>query len=416
MNIEDFFGSKVRARILKQTFSLPNKQHSIRSLSLLIKCSYGQTYDEVQSLVSMGVLKKSDAENNGKISLNRDHADYKELHKIFAYDRAQVSNRLLNDMEPIKTELLKHKFVTIISHHNADPDSLGSAVALSIGLRQLNIASEVLAPGGISKQMKAVLEKMKYPVGEQAKQQAELVLVLDSSSREQVENFDFAGKKMVLIDHHEKGDLFSLASLALLDTSASSTAILTLKFLQFLNVKLTGEIKYFLAVGMITDSAFLRRMNAEDLEAFELVLGEFSIDELVKILSSEEDISERIAKLKSFKRIETWQIGGKISCFSIIRSFESSCALALVRTGADAAFVFNTSNDELRVSGRCRPSFGINLAEILKKTESAIEGHAGGHATAASANGKNSSSVENAKKIILNELRARLKGESKRIN
>ena len=400
------------ARLLRAMFIRPHKQYSIRQLSLLIKCSYGQTYDEVQALAKMNILKKIE----NKIILNRDHLDYQELHKIFSYDKILVSNRLLNDMELIKTELIKHKFVTILAHHNADPDSLGSAIALAQGLRQINIASEVVAPGGISKQTRGLLEVHKYQVLDTPKQKSELFFTLDASSREQLGDFDIRGKKFILIDHHEKGDLLSMAFLPLLDTGSSSTALLTLKFLQFLDVKLTEEIKFYLAAGMITDTAFLRRMNEEDLKALEHAIGDKSIEEIVSILSTDEDISERIAKMKAYRRVETWQIDRKLVSFSYVGSFESSVALSLVKSGSDAAFVFNTSENELRVSGRCRPSFGINLADLLKNADSLINGHAGGHSTAASANGKNVHAKEPVKKLLLNEIKSILKADAKPIN
>lgn len=399
MDNEMLLGSKTKIRILSTLFKNQNKQYTIRQLSLDADVSYASAYEDIKEFLSLHILKDVD----GKVVLDRETEEYEKIRGIFQTGIA-VSNRLLSELEPLADMLKQQKSVTIALHHNADPDSLGSGVALAMGLRQFSIAAEVVAPNGISKQSKAVLSKYPFTVKEKSSRPNGVLVVVDASSREQLGELKTDGYELLLVDHHEKGDLFELAKMKVVDTSASSTCILMLKLLQVLDVRMTEEIATFLLGGMMTDTGFLRMAGNEDLLAIQSLLGKRKVQEIMDLVSIEEDISERMAKLKAAKRGDYYKAGNKLIAFSHVGSFEASAALTLVRSGSDAAFVFNVDKGEIRISGRARPSFGHNLADILRNLDPIIDGHAGGHNTAASANGKNGRSEQDAKRMLIKRL------------
>lgn len=309
-----------------------------------------------------------------------------------------------SNISGLKDALGAHKTATIIVHHNADPDAIGSAIALSRGLAQLGVASQVCAPLGISLQSKSILAKYPFPVSESQKIEFKgLVFLVDTSTPEQIGTIKIPKLcEIVLIDHHEPGAFFAAAKYRFAEKSAHATAFIIFDLFKNLGVKITAEIAFFLLAGIIADTAFLRMVNSRDLKiTAELleIIGD-DIDMVYSAISMPEDISERIAKFKSFKRMNAYRLGDIIVAFSHAGSFESQAALALIKSGADVAFVENIDEKkpEYRISGRLRTHLSgkIDLSKMMKCVEHIIGGSAGGHPSAASANGKN---VKSGKKV-----------------
>ena len=115
----------------------------------------------------------------------------------------------------IKKLLETNRLATVLVHHNADPDAIGSAVALAQALAQLKVKCTVLAPADISRQSSAILSKYPYPVQEKAKLES-LVFIVDSSSKEQVPVDIPKECTVALIDHHRPGNLGDWAMLGIL--------------------------------------------------------------------------------------------------------------------------------------------------------------------------------------------------------
>ncbi len=316
----------------------------------------------------------------------------------------------------IKELLETNRRATIIVHHNADPDAIGSAVAVAQALAQFKVKCTVLAPADISRQSKAILSKYPYPVQEKAKLES-LVFIVDSSSAEQVPVNIPDDCTVVLIDHHRPGNLAKRADISIVDSSSHSTAGLVLSLLKELGASLTREIRFFLLAGLVADTAFLRKASREDLKKAVELSEDIEIDDVFSSLSITEEISERIAKLQSAKRLELYRINDFLIAFSHIGSFESRSALSLVKSGADIAVVFNIQKKELRLSGRMRSSVPekLDLARAFRSLDTIIGGGGGGHRTAASANGKNTKSISAAKYNLLSYFEKSLAKKAKKI-
>ena len=308
----------------------------------------------------------------------------------------------------------------ILLHHNADADVLGSSMALARGLAQLKIKAKIAAPAGISRQAKAVLAKWPYPIDEKVEDWPSLIFILDAVSPEQLGIEIPKEAKFILIDHHAAGELARNAALAILEPQAHSVAFLLRKIFAAAKIEITREIAFFLLISAAADTQYLRLINKEELaivaELAALLGEELDMEDVYAALSVPEDISERIAKLKAGQRADIFQVRGLLVVFSEIGSYEASAASNFVKSGADMAFVFNVQKEEIRISARERVHLKekLNLAELLLKAEPLIKGHAGGHATAASANGSNTKSMDAVKNILLAELRKRF-GEPQKI-
>ncbi len=309
-----------------------------------------------------------------------------------------------SNISGLKDALEAHKSATILIHHNADPDAMGSAIALARGLSQLGISAEVWAPLGLSLQSRNILASYPYPVkeGREIGFHA-LIFVIDTSTPEQIGNAELPKDALVaILDHHEEGKLFERADFRFVQKDSHATAFIVLELLNALSAKITAEIALFLLAGIVADTAFLRMITAKELKitAGLLETAGVELEQVHAALSVREDISERIAKLKGMKRMKVFRLGDIIVTFAASGSFESQVALSIMKSGADIAFVENidAKKPEYRISGRMRQNLAekLDISKLIKAIEPIIEGSAGGHPTAASANGKN---VKNSAKV-----------------
>lgn len=313
----------------------------------------------------------------------------------------------------VAEEIKKTKEALILLHHNADADVLGASIALARALAQLKIKTKIVAPADISKQSENVLKKYPYTIEKEVKEWPPLVIILDTVSPEQL-GIELPEVDLILIDHHAPGELAKRAKATLIDDKAHSVSFIVYNLLRELGLEITKEIAFFLLISAIADTAYLRLVNKEELKTIvELLEKNIDLDDVYAALAVPEDISERIAKLKGSQRLDLYKANDLLIAFSHVGSYESSVATSLVKTGADIAIVFNAREDEIRISARERVHLKekINLAEILKKIEPLIDGHAGGHPTAASANGKSAKDLEKIKKALLDSIAKQAKAK-----
>ncbi len=141
-------------------------------------------------------------------------------------------------------------------------------------------------------------------------------------------------------------------------------------------------------------------------------------EEIIDLLRSSMDYSERIARLKAAKRHTIQIIEGWIIVISKISAFEASVARALLDLGADIALVASEQKTErkVRISGRAKRRItretGLNLGKIFQKIGPLINGEGGGHQNAAACNG--TTNLNAGIKEILNLIKKsiRKKGEN----
>ena len=413
--LENIIGSKTKIRILP--IVLTSENFSIRQISVDAGVAYSVCHKDISEFVETGFVIE---EKNG-FCANREHKDYKKIINLFGLNEKEkgLSNTKKKELKKLMDVLLEQKTAAILVHHNADPDAIGSAIALARGLFQTGIKCDIFAPAGISRQSANILKKYPYPILKALEKEYSTYIVVDVSSKEQLGNFKIpVGAKLAVIDHHEKGNLEENAFAVLKDMTAHATATIVWKILKELDTRITKEISFFLLCAIVADTAFFRIADKKDLEIITKLLEYTELQEIFSSLTVQEDISSRIAKIKSFKRIDSYRIGDVVVAFSRTGSFESQIALALVRSAADIAIVVNTKNNDIRISARMRHDLEnkTDLVEILKTAESLIDGSVGGHKLAASANGKNPKCVLEIKNRILLKLEETFKNKAKPLN
>ncbi len=299
----------------------------------------------------------------------------------------------------------------LLCHHNADPDSLGSAIAFALYLKSIGVENvRIGVAQSVSSYTKRLLSFSPVPVEKDPAVKEDVVVIFDTSSMEQLEPIEIPREAFtIVIDHHVEKDNPIRADIAVVDSSRTSTAEIVWELFKYLGFHDEVASKALLA-GIVTDTANFRYSNAktfravsEMLELFPIQMGE--IFQLVAPVSDENiDQAKRMAILKACQRLEIKKFRRYVIAVSKVSAYESLACKTFLNLGADIAIV-GSEKKGVRISARAKESLvkkGLHLGKIMEKVGPVIEGSGGGHAGAAGANGKKN--LDEAIKVILKEI------------
>jgi phosphoesterase RecJ-like protein len=293
------------------------------------------------------------------------------------------------------------RHVALLCHHNADPDAICSAYALS-GLmkkRRPQITVEIGAAQGVSRLSKHILQYLPIKVEtEPYIERADLIVFLDTNTIQQLNNLAEKVKAskapIIVIDHHAAHpETEKIAKLCITDENASSTCEIIYNFYKQTNTKIEEKEAKALFIGIAFDTRHFVLANSTTLKIIaELVETGLNAQEALTMLSLPMDFSERVARLKACRRAKLFKIGEWIIALSHVSAYQASAARAIIDLGAHVAVVAGQKNENLEISLRCVKEFyektGIHLGrDIAKPLGEFLHGMGGGHATAAGVNG-----------------------------
>lgn len=285
--------------------------------------------------------------------------------------------------------------IFISGHPHADPDAVGSVIALKEILKSLGAEVTAGIPSDISKLSKSVLKSVDESIEVDAPIEAEIVIVLDTSSLEQLKNYkekiEELNPEIIFIDHHrpdektkKKIDKYYSKE------NASSTSELILDLAQKLDYKFESKIATLMLTGIISDTGHFKFANEETFRALN-ILFEHGADyrEALEALKTPEDPSKRIAMLKACQRSEIHKAHGRQIVLSEIGAYESDAASLFVKIGADVSLVASENEEKIRISSRSRSGVAsetqLHLGELMSNLADHFGGVGGGHAGAAAA-------------------------------
>ncbi len=292
-------------------------------------------------------------------------------------------------LDKILDKLQKGKKCVLI-HANADPDALGSAIALSKAFPDVTIG----AVKGLSKTGKFLQKALGVEVVENPDLSGyDGIIIVDISAQSQLGSYSQTIDNPIIIDHHKKKDDWDTA-LYYCDENKHSCAEIVYELFKLSNCEVTEVIAKALLVGMLTDTGGLRHADVQTLRTFAEILekGCLGMDDVYSILEEEHatDYSRKIAILKGVQRLKMETVYGRIVTVSQVGAFESDVCNALIRLGTDVAFVGSQREEAFRISARASKGVvkaGFNLADFLMKIGKDLDCEGGGHAGAAGLNG-----------------------------
>jgi nanoRNase/pAp phosphatase (c-di-AMP/oligoRNAs hydrolase) len=300
--------------------------------------------------------------------------------------------------------------ILVLCHENADIDAIASTTVACEALNSLG-ARAWAGCESLSKLAEHALSLTGKQIQTEPSFDADHFLLLDTSSLEHL-GTRFAEKlkntKILMIDHHKAVEEARKQVLhAYIDESSTSEAELILKLLKELGIKPSPDQSTLLLAGILTDTAELRLAKKETfsaiLELLQLGADYSRAQELIRL---PEEISRKIAMIKAAKRAEMEEIKGFLVLFSEVGSYEADAAVALLKLGADLAFVGSQNEGRVRVSARARPEVcertRLHLGQLMIDSAKTFNGTGGGHAGAASFTGK--ASLAEVKNWLINKL------------
>jgi nanoRNase/pAp phosphatase (c-di-AMP/oligoRNAs hydrolase) len=284
----------------------------------------------------------------------------------------------------------------VICHRNADADAYLSAFALSRLISSLSprCSVDLACPEGMTI-LTAKLSKL-YPhevLDGPTGRDYDLYVAVDVGDTELLrgwaEKLRSAEGKRVLVDHHplRSGDLYDEL---IVDEDATSAAEVVLSLFEKLGVTPDQQTAQALLTGIVFDSSHLAIAGPSGLRAAVRLMDlGADVAEARRVLRSDVDYGEVMAKLKGVRRIAIYKVGPWLVVTSGVGSYQAHVARALIPLGADVALVGGVTDGETRVSLRASQRFfektKLHLGtDVAEPTSKGLGGHGGGHATAAS--------------------------------
>lgn len=297
----------------------------------------------------------------------------------------------------------------VLVHHNADPDSVGSAAALKIAFPNVDIG----ITGDISRVGQRLVDKLKVSVvPEPDLKNYHQVILVDTASASQLGPYADKIESPIVLDHHAPSPTWEKAKYYYCDdTKSSCTEIIYeviriahhLGFIDFsfdsggsVNIEDLERVGLALLVGIASDTNVFRYATPFTFLTFANLLRQtgHQMDEILEILSDEEvaDASRKVAHIKAAQRAKFQRLGEDIIVVSSgVSSYEASAAVSLLDLGGDVVFVAAQRGEEVRVSARARrwaiEKYDLHLGRLMHEVATKFKCGGGGHDGAAGLNG-----------------------------
>jgi nanoRNase/pAp phosphatase (c-di-AMP/oligoRNAs hydrolase) len=294
------------------------------------------------------------------------------------------------------------KLAVLLCHHNADPDALCSALALSRLMQQVRpmLKTEIAAAQGPSYLSKFLLNALPIKLTSTPHiEQADTIILLDTNTVQQLdewaERVKASNAPLIVIDHHASHpETEKLATLCIADENAASTCEIVYSFFKNLGLSLSEVEAKALFLGIAFDTRhFILAKSITFKTVADLIDAGVNVEGSLSLLSLPMSESERIARLKASRRIRLLKINGWIVAFSHVSAYQASAARALIMLGAHVAVVAGQRGDAIQISLRADHGFyetsRVHLGrDIARPLGEYLRGMGGGHSTSAGANGK----------------------------
>jgi len=303
----------------------------------------------------------------------------------------------MNYQESLKIleEIKKVKKILINCHKNPDPDSVGSALAMTRFVKSLGKEIRVICPTKVNNRLGFIedfeLIEQSVDFNNVNYENYDLFIVLDSSSWDfasKMEGEDLPKIKMINMDHHATNRMFGFINLV--DKSLIATAELLYMFFEDCGFEIDKKVAQQLLMGIIGDSGVYRfpGTTARTLEiATKLILKGVDQNEIIKNLYFSVDFEEfkfwgKVMEEMQYDRVYNFvwvAISNEIyKKFGAVKNYKEDTATTFFQSIAGSDFgivMIEEEKDCLNISLRSRT--GLDVSQI------AVELGGGGHRYAA---------------------------------
>jgi len=154
-------------------------------------------------------------------------------------------------MKDITATLRGAQRIALVSHRDPDPDTIGSALALGLGLESLGKRVSWHCADPVPEQQRFLHGSERF-TQDPPPEDVDLVVTVDFGSVDRAKFALPARPTLVNIDHHASNDNFGTANLV--DVTAAASAELVSRVIDALEIKWTPEMATAALVGIMTDT------------------------------------------------------------------------------------------------------------------------------------------------------------------
>lgn len=389
--------------IKKDKFSILSQiRHSAEAMdvSITLSMSFAHGSDDFQELDMMvnDLLELAQSRGGDQVAIkkSKENVTFFGGNSESKEKRSKVRARVIS--QALKETIQKANRVFIVGHREMDFDCMGSALCMSSFASYLGRdAYIVIGHSGYESQLAEAIAQNETELNarhhflsdEEARamlQEHDVLVVVDHNNPQQTSaplTLE-AANKIVVIDHHRRGEAFIKNTLLVyVETGASSTCELLSEFAQYQgHVGMIGELEATLMyAGILVDTnRFRQRSGMRTFEAA-AYLKKAGADSVMADTMLKEDFAEFEAKtniMKTSYRLAHNMVIAPVDDEKITtRTLMSQAADSLLEIkGVDASFVIaRMSEKEVAISARSKGQVNVQL--ILEKM------NGGGHFSAA---------------------------------
>jgi bifunctional oligoribonuclease and PAP phosphatase NrnA len=154
-------------------------------------------------------------------------------------------------MKEITAALNGARRIALVSHRDPDPDTIGSALALGLGLESLGKRVSWHCADPVPEQQRFLHGSERF-TQDPPPEDVDLVVTVDFGSVERAKFALPARPTLVNIDHHASNDHFGTANLV--DATSAASAELVSRVIDALGIKWTPDMATAALVGIMTDT------------------------------------------------------------------------------------------------------------------------------------------------------------------
>lgn len=178
---------------------------------------------------------------------------------------AERTTTAKDPMDEVARLIREHDSFVIASHHDPDGDSLGSSMALALGLEQLGKRATVVIDQEVPRSLRGFPGMERVRVVERCPEGHDVAVIVESSGFERTGIRGLDRMVTVNIDHHAANPGY--ADVDWIDPEVSATGVMIHRLLRRLGVDVTPDIATHLYVTLLTDTGSFRFSNT-DAETF----------------------------------------------------------------------------------------------------------------------------------------------------
>jgi len=282
----------------------------------------------------------------------------------------------------------------IVTHLNPDPDSISSAMALSMVARHAShnkLNCRILYEGDIGHQENRafinLLEIKMERLTPQILDECNYIALVDSSAPGTNNELPKTTRVNIIIDHHKNGEHpASVADFIDIRPGVGATASIMTQYLMELAVAPTQSVATALLYGIRADTRdFKRNVTPQDLNyaAFLLPLTDSDLLDKITSPSISQETVEIMGNAIRNRRIRSGYLFSNVGFIRNRDALPQAADILIHLEGVNTALVYGISDQNIVISGRNK-DIRLHLGNVMAEAFGPI-GEAGGHATMAAA-------------------------------